>query len=175
MTTGQMIKKVRQAAGMTQQELADRLGISYVGVSQWETDKRNPKQDTLVRIANALNVPVSYLCGPDRFIPNRELLRNVSEMLNQARNNREAARRSNDVESTIRWEQVAMDLERLKEQFTDAYSALPEDAEKLMELYDLLNSKGRKKVLDWLGDFCKIPEYQINLPESQKEPLQDAE
>lgn len=68
-----------------------------------------------------------------------------------------------------------MDLERLKEQFTDAYSALPEDAEKLMELYDLLNSKGRKKVLDWLGDFCKIPEYQINLPESQEEPLQDAE
>lgn len=175
MTTGQMIKKVRQAAGMTQQELADRLGISYVGVSQWETDKRNPKQDTLVRIANALNVPVSYLCGPDRFIPNRELLRTLSEMLSRAGYNREVARENNDIESTTRWEHVVFDLERLKEQFTDAYSALPEDAEKLMELYDLLNSKGRKKVLDWLNDFCKIPEYQINLPESQKEPLQDAE
>ena len=175
MTTGQMIKKVRRAAGMTQQELADRLGISYVGVSQWETDKRNPKQDTLVRIANALNVPVSYLCGPDRFIPNRELLRTLSGMSSQASINREAALRSNDYESLTRWEKVAIDLEQLKKQFTDAYSALPEDAEKLMELFELLNSKGRKKVLDWLSDFCKIPEYQIKLPESPEEPLQDAE
>lgn len=174
MTTGQLIKRARRAAGMTQQELADRLGISYVGVSQWETDKRNPKQDTLVRIANALNVPVNCLCAPDKF-PNVDLLETLSEMLNQAKDNEESAKKSEDCESVTRWEQVANDLAELKEQFNDMYSTLPEDAEKLMELFGLLNSKGRKKVLEWLGDFSKIPAYQINLPESQEEPLQDAE
>lgn len=171
MTTGQMIKKVRQAAGITQQELADRLGISYVGVSQWETDKRNPKQETLVRIADALNVPVSYLCGPDRFIPNRELLQTVSQMLTQAKNNREEIRKNDgDFESLKRWEHVAMELEQLKAQFSDTYSRLPEDAERLMELFDCLNTKGRKKLLEWVSDFCKIPEYQVNPPQSHQGP-----
>lgn len=61
MTTGQLIKDARKKAGMTQAELAQKLGISYVGVSQWENNLRNPKYDTLQRIAAALNVPVQQL------------------------------------------------------------------------------------------------------------------
>lgn len=70
MTTGQRIKAARKAAGITQAELADRLGISYVGVSQWENDLRNPKIETIQRIADALDIPVGELLGtipqPDR-------------------------------------------------------------------------------------------------------------
>lgn len=70
MTTGQRIKSARKAVGITQAELADRLGISYVGVSQWENNLRNPKLETLQRIADALDVPVGELLGatpqPDR-------------------------------------------------------------------------------------------------------------
>ncbi len=87
MTTGQLIKKVRQEVGITQQELAKRLGISYVGVSQWETDKRNPKYDTLVRIAKALDIPVSYLCGSDKVISKNELHEMTIRMLNGAYRN----------------------------------------------------------------------------------------
>ncbi len=56
MTTGQLIRAARKNAGMTQAELAQKLGISYVGISQWENDLRNPKPDTLKRIAAALNI-----------------------------------------------------------------------------------------------------------------------
>lgn len=56
MTIGQRIKAARLSAGMTQQELADKLGISFVGVSQWENDKRNPKRETLDKIAKVLGV-----------------------------------------------------------------------------------------------------------------------
>ncbi len=61
MTTGQRIKEARKKAGMTQSELAQKLGISYVGVSQWENDLRNPKYETLQRIAAALGVDVNWL------------------------------------------------------------------------------------------------------------------
>ena len=61
MTTGELIKAARKKAGMTQAQLAEKLGISYVGVSQWENDLRNPKLDTLQRIASALGVPVQDL------------------------------------------------------------------------------------------------------------------
>lgn len=67
MTTGQLIKAARQKAGMTQAELAEKLGISYVGVSQWENDLRNPKRETLRRIAEALGTTVNRLLPPDNY------------------------------------------------------------------------------------------------------------
>lgn len=56
MTTGQRIKAARKQAGMTQKALGEELGISYQTVAQWENDLRNPKQETLLKIAKALNV-----------------------------------------------------------------------------------------------------------------------
>lgn len=63
MTTGQLIKAARKEAGMTQAELASKLGIPYQSVSQWERDTRNPKYDTLQRIAAALGVHPGKLMG----------------------------------------------------------------------------------------------------------------
>lgn len=60
-TTGTRIKTARKAVGMTQIELASKLGISYVGVSQWERDLRHPKYETLKRIADALGCAVTSL------------------------------------------------------------------------------------------------------------------
>lgn len=66
MTTGARIKAARKAAGMTQAELATKLGISFQSVAQWENDLRNPKYETLQKIANALGITVLYLMSdPD--------------------------------------------------------------------------------------------------------------
>lgn len=63
MTTGERIKAARKKRGMTQAELASKLGISFVGVSQWENDIRNPKYETLEKIAKVLDVDVWELKG----------------------------------------------------------------------------------------------------------------
>ena len=63
MTTGQRIKAARKKAGMTQAALAQKLDIPFQSISQWERDIRNPKIETLQRIAAALDVPVNYLLG----------------------------------------------------------------------------------------------------------------
>lgn len=65
MTTGQRIKEARKRAGVTQVELGALLGVSGSMIAQYETDKRNPKQETIQRIADALNVSVSSLNGWD--------------------------------------------------------------------------------------------------------------
>ena len=65
MTTGQLIREARKKAGLTQKELAQKLGISYVGVSQWENNLRNPKHETLQRIAKALDVHILSLIDWD--------------------------------------------------------------------------------------------------------------
>ena len=61
MTTGQLIKAARKKAGMTQEELGKKIGVSGSSMAQWENDLRNPKLDTLQRIASALGVPVQDL------------------------------------------------------------------------------------------------------------------
>lgn len=75
MTTGELIKAARKKAGMTQAQLAEKLGISYVGVSQWENDLRNPKLDTLQRIAAALGVPVQDLISDWEAVDKEEFKR----------------------------------------------------------------------------------------------------
>ena len=70
MTVGERIRKARKDAGLTQNQLAARLSISYVNISQLERGERNPGVDTLQRIADALDLPVGELLGtvpqPDR-------------------------------------------------------------------------------------------------------------
>lgn len=59
MTTGELIKKARVHAGLTQKELSDRIGVSYQMIQAWENNRRNPKIESLQKIAEALNIEVS--------------------------------------------------------------------------------------------------------------------
>lgn len=60
---GDKIKQIRKQAGLTQKELAEQLGTTQQNLAQYESGKRNPKIETIEKIANALDVPVSYLIG----------------------------------------------------------------------------------------------------------------
>ena len=54
---GKRIRDARKAAGLTQEELAERIGTSSVAVAQWETGRRNPKMGTVSKLAAALDEP----------------------------------------------------------------------------------------------------------------------
>ena len=60
-TVGERIKKARKAKGLTQEELAKSLGVSFAMIGQYERGERNPKYETLQRIADALNVNIGVL------------------------------------------------------------------------------------------------------------------
>lgn len=66
MTTGEKIRRARKDASMTQKELADALGVSESFVSQYETGKREPKYQTLCKIAEALGMssPAYFVFDP---------------------------------------------------------------------------------------------------------------
>lgn len=61
MRSSEKIKNSRLQAGLTQKELAKRLGTSQQNIAQYESGKRVPKIETLQKIANALNVSVNEL------------------------------------------------------------------------------------------------------------------
>jgi transcriptional regulator with XRE-family HTH domain len=65
LTTGERIKEARKRAGMTQEDLANKLGIPYQSISQWERGTRKPKYGTLKKLADALDVWVYDLSSPE--------------------------------------------------------------------------------------------------------------
>jgi transcriptional regulator with XRE-family HTH domain len=55
------IKELRLERDISQEELAHRSGLSRTGMGFLETGKRWPRLDTLVRVADGLNITVDEL------------------------------------------------------------------------------------------------------------------
>lgn len=53
-TTAAIIRAARLACGLSQQDLADRLGIASITVSKWERGVHTPSWETLVQVAEVL-------------------------------------------------------------------------------------------------------------------------
>lgn len=60
---GQRLKEAREITRLTQQQVADKLGISNGTLSGYERNYRDPDTDTLNRLAALYEVSVDYLLG----------------------------------------------------------------------------------------------------------------
>ena len=63
------LKRLRKARGMTQQELADQLGVSNKSVSRWESGGGYPDVALLEPLARALGVTVDELLSNTPAVP----------------------------------------------------------------------------------------------------------
>lgn len=61
MTLGEKLKSARKSAGLTQEQLAEKLLVSRPAVTKWETDKGMPDIGSLKRISKLLNISIDYL------------------------------------------------------------------------------------------------------------------
>lgn len=63
MMVGEYVKKARKLKGVTQQELADTLCVDVSLISRWESGKRRIHADTMVKIAEILDVSLDEISG----------------------------------------------------------------------------------------------------------------
>lgn len=67
---GVRIKALRHDKGLSQDDLAQRVGVSRSAVAQWETGRTGQVTGNLSRIAGALDASVEYLVyGDDKRAP----------------------------------------------------------------------------------------------------------
>lgn len=62
---GARVKRARQMAGMSQQQLAAACGVSKMAVSKYERDAMTPSSSVLLAMARALGASTAYLLRPD--------------------------------------------------------------------------------------------------------------
>ena len=59
------IKKARLDAGLTQKEVAEKLGVAQAQYARWENGGRNPKDETVEKLAEIFNTSFETLKGRD--------------------------------------------------------------------------------------------------------------
>lgn len=57
------LKVLREAAGMSQKQLAEAIGVSQQSINKYENHNIEPDIGTLIRIADCFDTSVDYLIG----------------------------------------------------------------------------------------------------------------
>lgn len=150
MTTGERIKAARINAGLTQRELAERLNVSFVNISQWENGVRNPKIETLQKIAEALGVEPWQLMGYDGSI-------------------RVDTGKHSDKPLSEQIEDLHKAVQRLGEAFkpTDD-EMLKMNCNAVFSYMEKMNRAGQAVVVKTAQTLSEMPEYQKKNEPSQK-------
>lgn len=66
METRDIIKKLREKNGLTQEQMAERLMISRQAVSRWENGETQPDTESLKLLSKEFNVSINTLLGTPR-------------------------------------------------------------------------------------------------------------
>ena len=151
MTTGHRIKAARTKVGLTQKELGAKLGVSESFIAQYETDKRNPKKETLQRIADALGIHVSELLIT--FTPE------IEEILILAEDNAEKL--------------FGLDKTEVHQRVMDGIREiyLPSPQERINRFLNRLNDEGQQKAVERVKELTEIPRYRAETaPQSPSAP-----
>lgn len=63
---GERLKDLRKANNWTQQQLANKIGLSKTVISKYENNIQMPTIDTLVKLAALFNVSMDYITGLEK-------------------------------------------------------------------------------------------------------------
>ena len=126
MTTGERIKLARKAAGLTQTELAEKIGVKFSAIHKYESGMVvNLKRETIAALASALDVsPAWLMCMDDEQKQSRpEDLINGDPLL-------------------TRIVEQARDNPRIRALFSLTADATPEDVEAAIKIIEALKERG---------------------------------
>ena len=69
MDISKAIKRLRSERGLTQQDIADAVGVSKVAVGQWESGKSIPRRENMEALSKHYGISIAELYGEDREGP----------------------------------------------------------------------------------------------------------
>ena len=130
------LRQTRKLKGITLNEVAEDIGITKQALSYYETEKREPKKETWIKLADYYDVPVSYLMGlPDGLVQHINKSQSMTfEELHEA---------------IIQW---AEDRNMIKPDRLTGLAQLAKVTEELGELSAGINKNDEDKTKDSLGD-----------------------
>ena len=126
-------------------ELGKKIGVSYQQIGQYENGKRNPKLQTIAKIAVALDVLLLDLVDTDDPILQNEISAiNIPDL-----NYINSVLRSTRSQYIYELNRILSDEKDIQQLFWD-----------LLTNFNLLNEFGKKEAVKQIELFSKIPDYR---------------
>ena len=66
MSLGSNVRRLREENKMTQEKLAEKVGVSFQAVSSWERDEYKPDVDKLIKLSEIFDVTLSDLIDDEK-------------------------------------------------------------------------------------------------------------
>lgn len=77
---GQRIRNLRKSAGLTQEELGEKSDLSYKYIGELERGRVNVSLDSLLRIADAIDVKIGDLFSKEKVTVQKVILKEESPL-----------------------------------------------------------------------------------------------
>ncbi|MDE6908719.1 helix-turn-helix domain-containing protein [Hominisplanchenecus murintestinalis] len=139
METAKKIRMYRKKSGLTQNQLAEKTGLSIATIQGYEQNKYEPKIETLQKIAVALGVSINDL-KPTLPLKAGELIK--KELIDELK-------------------KLNISVEGISARDrTDAVIKALEKKKSLLAAYDSMNISGQDKAIEQMELLTKIPEYR---------------
>lgn len=169
---GERIKEFRKRQGLTQRELAARIGTTQQNLAQYENGKRRPKPETVQRIAKALDIPETFLTREDAInlftgsynLEYSEMMKKRAESVSAISALNEQLQRIYNASGTDEGKENAISLTKkyieMHRENINFIDSITENDNALIYCFHLLNYDGQEKALAYIIDLLKIPEYK---------------
>ena len=82
MTLGEKLKSARKSAGLTQEQLSEKIMVSRQAITKWEGDKGMPDIENLKALSQLLNVSIDYLLDNDSKVISELVIREAYSLSN---------------------------------------------------------------------------------------------
>lgn len=167
---GARIKELRKKRGLTQQQLASRIGVQHAVISKYETGKIEPSLAQLKLIASTLDVEVIELIDDavneisDFLLNVQGLPKNqVDEVIRQYNAVLKEARPEDNVmvsmDGTVILEATGAHVQDIPNRFRGEQHFYWW-TEKIEAAMKSMNQTGQQKAVEQVEDLAKIPDYQ---------------
>ena len=80
---GKRIRQARVLAGLTQEQLAEKIGVSRTAVVRWESAETEPTLEHLLSLTKFLHVSADYLLGIDEHGQLMDVLQEMASKINK--------------------------------------------------------------------------------------------
>ena len=70
MKTNEKIIKYRKDNNLSQEQLAEKIGVTRQSISKWEAGQSQPSNDNLTELSKVFNISIARLLDDDFILPN---------------------------------------------------------------------------------------------------------
>lgn len=139
MSFGNRLREARKKAGLTQRDIAEILKTTPQNYAQYERGIRNPKKETLTKIANVLNVGFAYTKDGEPYFYNKTRPGFEREVVG------------------------GVEIERFNPDVVEDINR-----KTLLEFYDKMNESGKKEASKRICEMSRLPEYTETIQECDR-------